>query len=221
MRVLGIETSSRRGSVALIDAGHVVARRAHTDLNAHAERLGALLDAALEAAGWTKRDIERIGVGMGPGSFTGLRVGIAYAQGISLGLGVPVVGVGSLEAMVRPLGQDVPGLRVPLLDARRGEVFAAAYDSHGQERLPPRALARESALSVLRAELGEGLLFLGEVATELGAAPHPDELSALPDAVGAALLASQRGVAESIDEPLYVRDAGATPQALPPSPFAR
>jgi tRNA A37 threonylcarbamoyladenosine modification protein TsaB len=110
---------------------------------------------------------------------------------------------------------------VPLLDARRGEVFAAAYDHSGRELQPPRALPRESALEILTAELGEGLLLLGEVAAELGGTPHGSELSRLPDAVGAALLASDRAPDQSIVEPLYVRDAGATPQALPPSPFGR
>lgn len=230
MRVLGIETSSRRGSVALVEDGTVVSRATHEELNAHAERLASMIDDALAAAGWTKASLHRLGVGMGPGSFTGVRVGIAFAQGIALGLGIPLIGVGSLEAMARA-ARPHDGPTVALLDARRGEVFAAAYAADGSELLAPCALPRERALAELEGRLGRGLRFLGEVARALGAPAPPPPLGAerlgydwanaseLPDAIGAALLATERSPSDSLDEPAYVRDAGATPQSLPPSPF--
>lgn len=218
MRVLGIETSSRRGSVALVEAGRLVAYGSHEQLNAHAERLLPLVDQVLAEAGWDKRSLERIAVGIGPGSFTGLRVGIAFAQGVSLGLGIGLVGVGSLEAMARAVPRETPGTRVALLDARRGEVFAAAYSETGEQRLEPRAIARDAAIAELAGLIGPGAVLLGEVVRELGGSgpqlPHAD----LPDALGVALLGAERTPAGEV-EPLYVRDAGATPQVLPESPF--
>jgi tRNA threonylcarbamoyladenosine biosynthesis protein TsaB len=221
MRVLGIETSSRRGSVALLDGEELVARAAHVEPNAHAEQLAPLLERVLADAGCSKASLDRIGVGMGPGSFTGLRVGIAFAQGIALGLDIPLIGVSSLQAMSLPCPPSVTGLRVPLLDARRGEVFAAAYAANGEERLAPCALPRATVLGVLGGLLGTELALLGEVVAELGAtaACGADELTLLPDAVGAALLAARAELGSSLTDPQYVRDAGATPGPMPPSPF--
>ena len=85
-RVLGIETSSRRGTVALVEDGQVVASLGHDVPNGHAERMLGLVDQALAEAGWAKASLDRIAVGVGPGSFTGIRVGIALAQGLALGL---------------------------------------------------------------------------------------------------------------------------------------
>jgi len=223
MRVLGIETSSRRGSVALAEDDRVVARASPTELNAHAEQLGPLLERVLSEAGWDKQTLERVAVGVGPGSFTGLRVGIAFAQGIALGLGIPLVGLGSLRVMSAAC--PLPGVRVPLLDARRGEVFAAAYDAAGEEQLAPVALARESALTTLAERLGREVVLLGEVVAELrpgaSAAVHRSEGTDLPDAGALALQAVGPAGSTPFVEPLYVRDAGATPQALVPSPFRR
>jgi tRNA threonylcarbamoyladenosine biosynthesis protein TsaB len=225
MRVLGIETSSRRGSVALVEDGHVVARASHAELNAHAERLGSLLEAVLAEAGWDKSTLERVAVGVGPGSFTGLRVGIAFAQGIALGLGLELSGLGSLRAMADACPAEVTGVRLALLDARRGEVFAAAYDESGRERLAPLALARETALRTLLERLGPEVVLLGEVVAELGPGPearvHRSDSTDLPDATAVARLALEASANASFIEPLYVRDAGATPQALVPSPFRR
>jgi len=225
MRVLGIETSSRRGSVALAEDDRVVARATHAELNAHAERLGSLLESALAEAGWEKSSLGRVAVGVGPGSFTGLRVGIAFAQGIALGLGLPLSGMGSLRAMAEACPPDVAGLRVALLDARRGEVFVAAYDAAGKEHLAPLALPRETALGTLLERLGPDVVLLGEVVAELdptpGARLHRSDPTDLPDAAAVARLAFRAAESAPFVEPLYVRDAGATPQALVPSPFRR
>ena len=99
MRCLGIETSTRQGSVALVEHDQVVSVRLHQELNRHGERMLPLVEQLLSEAGWPLSSLDRIGVGIGPGSFTGLRIGVALAQGIGLGLACPVVGVGSLHAM--------------------------------------------------------------------------------------------------------------------------
>ncbi|MBK7586713.1 MAG: tRNA (adenosine(37)-N6)-threonylcarbamoyltransferase complex dimerization subunit type 1 TsaB [Myxococcales bacterium] len=218
VRILAIETSSRRGSVALLEDSALVARATHTEVARHAERIAPLLDRVLSEAAWTRASIERVAVGMGPGSFTGLRVGIAFARGIQLGLGIPLIGVGSLEAMAE-LGPEGRA-RVALLDARRDEIFAQAFGPDGAPLSEPEALPRANLASKLEARFPDAI-WLGEIAKELGfsACPHQDELSALPDAVGVGRIAARRSVEASLEQPLYVRDAGASPQSLPPSPI--
>src|SRR5438552_3135763 len=125
VRTLGIETSTSQASVALLEGGRVVLARAHARPKQSAERLLPLIAELLEEAGWPRSSLDRIGVSVGPGSFTGLRVGIACAQGLSLGLGIPLVGVTSLQAMARAVPESILGLRCAILDARRAEVFAA------------------------------------------------------------------------------------------------
>lgn len=176
-----------------------------------------LVTRAFAEAGFAKGSIDKIAVGVGPGSFTGLRVGIALAEGLALGLDRPLVGVGSLRAMTFAVPASDRRMRVAILDARREELFVAAHAANGKERLAPVAIARATA----RAALGE-LLTLGEcvlvgsLAAELGADlaryTHPD--ADLPHARSVALL----GVALEPDiappTPHYVRDSGATKQEL-------
>jgi tRNA threonylcarbamoyladenosine biosynthesis protein TsaB len=119
----------------------------------------------LQAAGIALRDLDRIVVGVGPGGFTGLRIGVATALALGQALGVPVVGASTLEALALgiadALGPDRDGaLLVPLIDARRGEVFAAAYRAGApgsgalEEVLPPAALAPAALAAGLGALTG-------------------------------------------------------------------
>jgi tRNA threonylcarbamoyladenosine biosynthesis protein TsaB len=219
MLVLGIETSSRRGSVALADGDRVLASASHDEVNAHAERLLPLLEQVLAEAGLGRADIERVAVGVGPGSFTGLRVGIAFGQGLALGLGIPVLGVGSLASMAA--AGDGP-LRLALLDARRGEVFVAAYDATGNELMPPLALPRQTAIAEARARFDGDPVLLGEVAAELpgGEGARAGELEKLPHAIWTARLGARLSAGDAPAEPHYARDAGAVRPRLPPSPLA-
>ncbi len=167
----------------------------------------------LSEAGWKRGDLERIGVSVGPGSFTGLRIGIACAQGLALGLGLPLVGVTSLRAMARAVPGDIPGTRVPLLDARRNEVFAAAHAAAAgcPELLAPQAWPAATARTSLEAQLSAPIVWIGSGHALLGSSPtfsspETDEPSA--HAVG--LLAEELDPADCPPLPVYVRDAGAT-----------
>lgn len=214
MRVLGIETSSRRGTVALLENERPVVCLSHEERNAHAERMLPLVERALAEAGWTKREIERIGVGVGPGSFTGLRVGIALAQGLALGLGLPIVGVPSLAAMAAAVPRDVRGTRVPLLDARRDELFVARYGEDGEPLEAPTTLARFAVARTLQLE---GSVAVGEVCEELGiASALRSAESDLPHARFVALLAARATPTGLPVEPLYVREADAVKPREPP-----
>ncbi len=218
MRVLGIETSCVRGSVALLEAGAVVAEGSHSRANAHGESIQPLIEAALAEAGWARSQLDRIAVGVGPGSFTGLRVGIALALGIGEGLSVPVVGVGSMAAMAAA-APDSAGLRCALLDARRDEIFAAAYTRSGQAPLEPVALPRGTALAWLRAHLPEEPCWVGAGCALVGVEAQPWPDSDLPSARLTARLGA-KAPTDRLVRPDYVRDDVAVRPQLPPNPLS-
>ena len=213
MRVLAIETTTRLVSVALVEGGQVILERAHDRPKQSAERLLPLIAQLLSEAGWQRTSVERLGVSVGPGSFTGVRVGIACAQGLSLGLGVPLVGVSSLRAMARAVPASVAGVRCAVLDARRAEVFAAGYASgpRAAQVLPPSALSTSSAGQTLQAQLPAPIVWIGSGLSLLGlqptlVAPGTEE----PAAGAVGLLAEELDPAENPAVPIYIRDAGAT-----------
>lgn len=222
MRILGFETSTRRGSVAAVEDGLVLASAEHEVENAHAEQLIGLIERVLAEVGWTKSSLDRLGVGIGPGSFTGLRVGIALAQGIALGLQRPLAGVGSLRAMARGVPANESRLRVAVLDARRNELFVAAYRADNSAALAPLAIPRATAQAELPGLLqGEAFVLIGD-----GSALLDPELPRirradldLPHASWVGVLAGEVDPSEAVAEPEYVRGPGATLPNLPPSPL--
>ena len=222
MRTLGIETSTRRGSVALTQDGAVVGTLEHEEPSAHAERVLGLIERVLADAGWTRGSLDRVAVGVGPGSFTGLRVGIALAQGVALGLERPLVGIGSLAAMASAVPADDRRTRVTVLDARRSELFVAAYAPDGTEVFPPSALGAADARRELGVALaGHEVVLVGESAPLLGSdwpALAGSTLD-LPHAITVAKLGTLADPTLSSSEPVYVRGPGATLPNLPPSPL--
>jgi tRNA threonylcarbamoyl adenosine modification protein YeaZ len=219
VRVLGIETSSARGSVALVEGSDSVCSLEHERANAHGESILPLIEKALAQAGWNRSQLDRIAVGAGPGSFTGLRVGIAIAQGLSEGLDVPLVGIPSLLAMALAVPAEQPGCRCVLVDARKGELFAAAYDPDGRERMEVRLVASVNDLTPLLHELGEPL-FIGNGTAALPALRvYRSAVTDLPHARWTAAAGIGAQPVPSV-RPLYVRDAGAVMPRLPQNPLA-
>ncbi|MBN1611702.1 MAG: tRNA (adenosine(37)-N6)-threonylcarbamoyltransferase complex dimerization subunit type 1 TsaB [Polyangiaceae bacterium] len=211
MRVLGIETSSRRASVALTEGDQLVVRAETVGFGTHGEHTLPLVDRLVAEAGFAQSSIDRVAVGVGPGSFTGLRVGIALARGIALGLDIPVFGVRSLEAMAHAVPSDRPGVRCVLLDARRSEAFFAAYGPALVEVLSARTLPCSGAVAAVQALCPGPQVFVGEFSAAL---VGPDRVfrsprSDLPDATDTALIAAARPLALSGATPLYVREADA------------
>ncbi|HKO53493.1 MAG TPA: tRNA (adenosine(37)-N6)-threonylcarbamoyltransferase complex dimerization subunit type 1 TsaB [Polyangiaceae bacterium] len=219
MRILGIESSSRRGSVALLEGQNLVASIEHEQPNSHAERLLPLLEQLLAEAGWPKSSLDRLGVGVGPGSFTGLRAGIALVEGLSVGLDRPLWGVGSLQAMARGALVDHTGPCCALLDARRNELFAAVYDQECRQLCAPLALPIED-LSTFLATSGVETV-VGEVARTLvhGRTLANGPTLELPHARWVAVLTGELAEASSPPDPQYVRGIGATLPTLPRSPI--
>ena len=161
VKVLGFDCATDDAVLASCDGEVVVFHQVFppgTDGRpTHSRSLLAGIGSAADAlGGW--QSVDRISVGLGPGTFTGLRIAASTAAGLALSTGIPVTGVSTLEAMALSLGSS-PGLRFPVLDARRGEVFVAAYDRDGAEVMPPAALPPEA---VVEAILGtEGPVMVG------------------------------------------------------------
>lgn len=220
MRILAIETSCARGSAALVEDGRLVAVRARDQENAHAEGIPLLIDELMAEAGWRPSELDRLATGVGPGSFTGLRMGIAFLIGIAQGLDRPLIGIGSLRAMAAAAPRELAGLRIPLLDARRDELFVAAYTADGAEALAPCAVGRAGALELLRARFAEPLLLLGAMA-EVPPAPtgYRSPESDLPHALWVARCAEHAPIDPGPVRPIYVRDAVAELPRLRPNPL--
>ncbi len=140
MLILGIDTSSRRGSVALLDGSRVLGGLAVDGDQDHSRALLPAIERLLGAAGRLVGDLDALAVAVGPGSFTGLRVGLATAQGLALAMGRPCLGVDVLWAWARH--EPARPLAV-LLDAFRGEVLGAVFE--GEREVVRRTLAAPGA----------------------------------------------------------------------------
>lgn len=126
MRILSIDTTSPAGSVAVSLGEDLLAQEQQGVYGTHAERLLTSIEHLLTIAGWKPRDVEGVAVAIGPGSFTGLRIGIASAKAFAVALSIPIVGVSSLAALALN-GRGFHGTVASLIDARRGELYLAAH----------------------------------------------------------------------------------------------
>lgn len=133
MPVIAIETATMAGSIAVVNEKRVVSELTLNIKATHSERLMAAIDRLLDDTGLTLHDMRGIAVSIGPGSFTGLRIGLGTAKGLSFASGKPLIGVPTLDA----LALNIPFSRYtvcPILDARKGEVYTALYNSNGHDR---------------------------------------------------------------------------------------
>lgn len=162
MKILYLETSSKNCSVAISDGEKVLCVTEEVSENyKQSESLHTFVEWALEGAELSMKDIEMISLGKGPGSYTGLRIGAASAKGFCYGLNIPLIAVNSLESMKEPfLGQNYE-LVIPLVDARRMEVYTAVYDGiTGKEISPAEAkILEESSFEEFK---DKKVLFVGD-----------------------------------------------------------
>ncbi|MBD8083068.1 tRNA (adenosine(37)-N6)-threonylcarbamoyltransferase complex dimerization subunit type 1 TsaB [Chryseobacterium caseinilyticum] len=136
MKILYLETSSKNCSVAISDSETLLCVAEEVSENyKHSESLHTFVEWALEGAEITLKEIDAVCLGKGPGSYTGLRIGAASAKGFCYGLNIPLIAVNSLESMKEPfLGQNYD-LVIPLVDARRMEVYTAVYSGISGEEI--------------------------------------------------------------------------------------
>lgn len=129
--ILCIETATRLCSVAVGRGGALLAQRElESDKHIHAEKVNVFVQEALVEAGLAPCDLAAVAVGIGPGSYTGLRIGLSAAKGLCFALRIPLIGIGTLDTLVSAAGES-PQERWPMIDARRMEVFARRFDTNG------------------------------------------------------------------------------------------
>ena len=165
MKYLTIDATTKVTALALGVDGQLVAEGFLHTTKTHSERLIPILDQILEASAWKLQDLDYIGVVRGPGSFTGIRIGIATAQGLAQVLKIPLVGVLSLDSLAWA-GHSRPEQIVPILDARKNEWYTAKYHWSHAEEMPvrtrdPFAVEPEIWLKEL-AEHKESVVFVGD-----------------------------------------------------------
>ena len=177
MKVLGIDTSTSCGSLGIIDDDAVVAEYALLRDETHSTRLVPAIQALLKEARLDLDEIDGIAISLGPGSFTGLRVGLSAVKGLALAAERPVVGIPTLDALASNL-PFTPYVICPLVDARKGEVYTALYkDGEGgriEQLTPYQVLAPLDLLEKIPPQetifLGDGVEAYGELIEErLGA----------------------------------------------------
>jgi tRNA threonylcarbamoyladenosine biosynthesis protein TsaB len=222
VRILAIDTSTRVGSIALVE-GPLLKAQNILDIRAtHNQRLLPGIERILTDAGWSLDDLDGFAVSLGPGSFTGLRIGLSIVKGLAWATGKPLVGVPTLDGLAANVS-FVPYMICPILDARKGEIYAALY-RQGDEGIPERltsymAIKPEEMLALISETtviIGDGLLSHGDyLRRELGnllvlAPPHLSVIHASSVAwLGWHRLRSGEFEDVSSCTPLYVRPSEA------------
>ena len=213
MIVLALDTAGVDCAAAVYDSGsdRLLADITETIGKGHAEHLMALIDRVLEKADIDLKAVERIAVTVGPGSFTGIRVGVAAARGFALSLGIPAVGVTTLAVIAAAHRLEAAGRSILVaMDAKRGEVYLQMFGSDGSAQGEPEAMVIEDAQAL--AETFDGLLAGSAVPLLRGAAADAGDPVAniFPIAevarLGAAMPAGDK------PKPLYLRGPDAKPQ---------
>ena len=221
MLTLALDTAVEPASVVLAEDDQALSAWRQTTHRDLCRRLASEVASVLERAEREFREVNLVAVGLGPGSFTGLRVGLATAKALALARDLPLVGISSLAAMAWQMRDTLGGLLCPMLDARRGELYAALYRTTGEgvEVVEPEFVATAPAVAErLRAREQEVTLFgqtdrvpATEIARSIGDRGRLwcDEV-VLPDALAVGQLARRRFAARGGDDiaslrPIYVR----------------
>ncbi|EOZ92444.1 TsaB protein, required for threonylcarbamoyladenosine (t(6)A) formation in tRNA [Indibacter alkaliphilus LW1] len=187
--ILSIETATPICSVALHNDGSLIDFSEVMLENTHGEMIMGMVDKIIEASKYKKSDLKGIAVSAGPGSYTGLRIGVSVAKGLCFGLGIPLVGISTIKALAFQALQYVEdnGVIIPLMDARRMEVYTASFDSEMNLIDSLRPLVVEQNVFLDKLEKGK-VVFVGDGVEKLR------HLLDHPNAKFPGILNSARGV---------------------------
>lgn len=224
--ILSIETGTDVCSVALAKDGELIALRESDEGRDHARKVAVFVDELLRETGIQPDDLDAIAVGKGPGSYTGLRIGVSFAKGLCYALQIPLVAVGSLDALVEVAREDYEAGIIdvdeydwaqarfcPMVDARRMEVYAQVFDSNGEALTEVTAeVVTEESFSEMRCDEAHRFVIFGNGAKKCA--------DVLQDAVLVNVAPSARGIVRIADrlfhegktediayfEPFYLKD---------------
>jgi len=224
MKVLGIETATRAGGAALLEDGVLVAEEYNRDDITHTKRLLPAIDKLLESAGWSPDNIDLVAVSLGPGSFTGLRIGLSVGKGIAVATKAEIIGVSTLEAFAFILAKKYKDLPIrPVIDARKEEVYTAPFDHAGRREGPDENIKPEALADKLEGKMvlaGDGALKYEEIFMKSrdmysirvprfhAVRPSPELDAPRPAAVAQlGLIMHQNGARQAVETlaPIYVR----------------
>lgn len=220
--ILCIETGTDICSVGVARDGELVSLRESDEGRDHAKKVGVFVDELLRETGISPDELDAVAVGMGPGSYTGLRIGVSFAKGLCYGLNIPLVAVGSLDALAAVAIEDNEAgildvdnwddaVLCPMVDARRMEVYTRLFDAKGNALSDVAAeVVTEQTFADVRRE--RQLVMFGNGAAKCREVlPDATYINITPSARGLARLAEQRlsaGQTEDIAyfEPFYLKD---------------
>ncbi|MGE6741913.1 tRNA (adenosine(37)-N6)-threonylcarbamoyltransferase complex dimerization subunit type 1 TsaB [Allorhizobium pseudoryzae] len=211
MKLLAIDTAGVDCSAAAFDAytNLVLAHVTERIGKGHAERLMAMIEEVLTSAGLELTDLDRVAVTIGPGSFTGIRVGVAAARGLALALKIPSVGVSTLEVMAAAFLRDQPGQAVlAAMDAKRDEIYAQAFAPDGTALTPPSIVSLEDLQRLAATHAAEVTGTAAALLPGGASTGEPDRF----DIETVARIGAKANPDRSRPKPLYLRGPDAKPQ---------
>lgn len=178
--ILSIETSTSICSVAVHLDGRLISLSELTEPGAHAERLMLLIEEVLEKAKIGFQELDAVAVSEGPGSYTGLRIGVSTAKGLAFGLNKPLIGVNTLQALASAVASREDELVIPVLDARRMEVFRQVFDwkLNSVAKLDAEVLSEDSFKNFLESHR---VYFLGDGVDKVESIVQHDHASFISD----------------------------------------
>ncbi len=222
MRILALDTTTNSGSVAILEDSRLVAEVDSETSSSHSARLLRSIDHLMRLASWDIKDVDGFAAAAGPGSFTGIRVGLSTIKALAFASGKPVAAVSSLAALAEKLKDTGGRLLCPLIDAKKGEVYGALYelgDGKLKEIIPQGAYGPDALLSLIPARrlvhfLGTGVTTYGQkIRARFGDRAHfPDRSLFIAREVGVLgreILAGGGGVRGEALEPIYYRKSQA------------
>jgi tRNA threonylcarbamoyl adenosine modification protein YeaZ len=220
MTILAIDTAHPAVSACLLigQAAEPVSQESEPMLRGHAEALLPLIDRVMGEGNVEFKDLTRIAVVVGPGSFTGIRIGIAAARAFGLACGIPVVGVSSLAAFAAPLiGRSGGQVVAAGVDARHGQIYVQGYGPQGQNVLAPRLATARDAVRALGAGplklTGSGAPMMAIEAWSMGLEAEVVGETVAPDIAYVARLGRLADPAKALARPYYLKGPDAKPQS--------
>jgi tRNA threonylcarbamoyl adenosine modification protein YeaZ len=219
LRVLALDTALGACSACVLQVGEAEPLAHETILmdRGHAEALLPMVDRVVSRVMGGFAGLDRVAVTVGPGSYTGLRVGIAAARAIGLAAGIPVVGVATLSAFLAPLMASKPsGVLAAAIDAKHGQIYIQALAPGGRTIIAPTLMGVRDAVRLLGsgpvAVSGSGSPALAAEAWAQGVETHVAEASLAPEITWVARLGAMADPGQALAKPLYLRGPDAKPQ---------